>query len=184
VHVDDYVLDASEVGERHLDLGEGRAPGAQVEVAAEVDHAEAHAVSLDHASAAAGLGAQEVGRAHDPRLALQVGVDLAAVVGVVAERDCVHASGEQLVGDLGSDPQAAGGVLRVDHHERRRVALAQDRQAVEQRAPADAADEIADEEDVHAAAVGSLVRRGRQRLLPHLLGRLSLSHTLVMVGGT
>ena len=157
-----------ELSERDLDLGEGRAAGAQIQVAAEVDDAQAHAVALDHAGAVPGLAAQEVGRPQDPRLAVQVGVDLAAVVGVVAERDRVDARREQLVGDLRRDPQAAGDVLAVDDHERRRVALAQDRQAVEQRVPADAADEVAHEQDA---------RR------PRPAARLGLSHTLAMVGG-
>ncbi len=108
---------------------------------------EAHPVALDHAGAVPGLAAQEVGRPHDPRLGVQVGVDLPAVVGVVAEGDRVDASREQLVGDLGGDPQPPGDVLAVDHHELGRVALAQERKAVEQRAPADAPDEVADEQD-------------------------------------
>ena len=83
--------------------------------------------------------------------AVEVGVDLAAVVGVVAERDRVDARREHLVGVLRRDPEAAGGVLAVDDDERRRVALAQDRQAVEQRAPAEAADDVADEQDPRGA---------------------------------
>ena len=63
MHVDEDVVDVAELAERDLDLGERRAPGAQVEVAAEVDHAEAHAVALDHAHPAARLAAQEVRRA-------------------------------------------------------------------------------------------------------------------------
>jgi hypothetical protein len=59
-------------------------------------------------------------------LALEIGVDLATVVGVVAERDRVHTRREHLLGDLGGDPEAAGGVLAVDHDERGRVELAQD----------------------------------------------------------
>jgi hypothetical protein len=58
----------------------------------------------------------------------------------------------------------------VDDHERRRVALAQRRERVEQRAATDAAYQVADEQD--ARAPGLLVRR-----------RLRLSHTLPMVGG-
>ena len=108
-----------------------------------------------------GLAAQEVGRAQDPRLGVQIRVDLAAMVGVVAERDRVDSAREQLVGGLWRDPQPARDVLAVDHDEGRIEALAQQRQALEQRAPADAADEIADEQDAG----------------------LDLSHTLAMVGG-
>ena len=60
---------------------------------------------------------------------VEVGVDLAVAVGVVAERDHVDAGREQLVGDLRRDPDAAGGVLAVDDDEVRRVALAQARAA-------------------------------------------------------
>ena len=44
---------------------------------------------------------------------------------MVAKCDDVHAGGEQLVGDLGRDPEPAGHVLAVDDDERRLVALAQ-----------------------------------------------------------
>ena len=88
----------------------------------EVDHAEAHAVALDDAAAVAGLRREVVRRPHDRgRLRVEVRVDLMAMVGVVAERDDVDAGGEQLVGDLRRDAQAAGGVLAVDHDEGRLV---------------------------------------------------------------
>ena len=78
---------------------------------------------------------------------VEVGVDLALAVGVVAERDHVDAGREQLVGDLRRDPEAAGGVLAVDDDEVGREALAQRRQQRQQRALADAADDVADEQD-------------------------------------
>ena len=54
VHVDEDVVDlALELAEHGVDLDERGAPGAQVEVAAEVDHPEAHAVALDDRPAAA-----------------------------------------------------------------------------------------------------------------------------------
>jgi hypothetical protein len=89
--------------------------------------------------AVAGLAAQVVGRPQDPRLLVEVGVDLAVAVGVVAERDHVDAGGEQVVGQLRRDPEAAGDVLAVDDDERRLVALAQRRAAVRSsaRRPAD-----------------------------------------------
>ena len=65
------VVDVAQLAQRDLDLGERRAAGAQVEVAAEVHHAQAHAVVLDHADAVPGLAAQEVGRAQDPRLGVR-----------------------------------------------------------------------------------------------------------------
>ena len=94
------------------------------------------------------------------------------MVGVVAERDRVDSSREQLVGGLRRDSQAAGDVLAVDDNERRPQALAQQRQALEQRPAPDAADEIADEQDPHTST-------------GPLLGgeRLSLSHTAPMIVG-
>ena len=109
-----------------------------------------------------GLAAQEVGRAQDRACVVQIGVDLAAVVGVVAERDHVDAGREQLVGDLRRDPEAARGVLAVDDDERRGVALAQHRQAVEQRAPPDAADDVADEQDARTPALRPVARAARR----------------------
>ena len=98
-----------------------------------------------------GLAAQKVGWAHDPRLSVQIGVDLPTVIGVVPKRDRVDARREQLIGDLRGDPQPAGDVLSVDDDELGRVALAQQREAVEQRAPADAPHEVADEQDADLA---------------------------------
>jgi len=148
VHVDEHVIDLTvEAAEDRLDLHEGGAPGAQVEVARQVDHAEPDAAALDDRPATPGLDAEVVGRADDVLLLVEVAEDLAAVVGVVAERDDVHAGAEQLVGDLRRDAEPAGHVLAVDDHERRPVALAQRRQQPEQRAPAEPADEVADEED-------------------------------------
>ncbi len=163
--VDEDVVDLPELAQGDLDLGECRAARPQVEVAAEVDDAQAQAVMLDHAGAAAGLAAEEVGRPHDPFAAVQIRVDLTAVIGVVSERDRVDARGEHLLGVLRRDPQPPGGVLAVDDDERRLVALAEHGQAVQQRLASQAADDIADEQD------------------PRRRGRLSLSHTGAMVGG-
>jgi len=95
VHVHEDVINIAQFAQSDLDLGEGRASGTQVEVSAQVHDAEPHTVALDHANAVTGLRAQEVGRTHDPRLGVQVGVDLAAVVGVIAERDRIDAGLEQ-----------------------------------------------------------------------------------------
>ena len=124
---------------------------------------------LDHARASARLAAQEVRRPDDALVARKIGVDLAAVVGVVAERDRVDARSEHLIGVLRRDPEPARSVLAVDDHECRLQALAQNRQAVEQRVAPEAADDVADEQDACGAR-----RRGR---------RLRLSHTLAMAGG-
>jgi len=148
VHVDEDVVDlALEAAEDRVDFDERRAAGAEVEVPREVDDPEAHAVALHDREAVARLRAEVVGRPQDPLLVVEVRVDLLAVIGVVAERDDVDARGEELVGDLRRDPEAAGDVLAVHDDERRRVALAERRQQAEERAPPDAADEIADGED-------------------------------------
>jgi len=148
VHVDEHVVDrALEPVEHRVDLDERRAPGAEVEVARQVDDAEAHPVALDDRVAVAGLRAQVVGRAQDPGLVVEVRVDLLAVIGMVAQRDDVDSGAEQLAGDLRRDPEAAGDVLAVDDDERGRVALAQPGEQREQRPAPEAADEIADEEN-------------------------------------
>jgi len=170
VHVDEDVIDpAAQLAERGLDLGKRGTARAQVQVPAEVDDAEAHSVALDHARAVAGLDAQEVRWAQDPRLGVQIRIDLAAMVGVVAERDRIDSPREQLLSGLRRDSQAARDVLAVDHHEGRVKTLSQQRQAVEQRAPADASDEIPDEED--------------SRPPTRSPADLRLSHTLAMAGG-
>ena len=121
--------------------------GAHEEVPGDVHDGEPDAVALEHADTAPGLGVDVVDRAQQVRLLLEVGNDLAPVVGVVAERDRVHAGGEHLLGDLRRDAEAAGGVLAVDDHESRLVALAQRRQRAQQGAAPAAADDVAHEED-------------------------------------
>jgi len=129
-------------------LGEHRAPGVHEQVAAQRDDPQPHVVAGYHAPAVAGLAAQEVGRTQDLATLVQIAVDLALAIGVVAQRDHVDAGGEQLVGQLGGDPQAAGDVLGVDDHERRGEPLAQRRQQAQQRALPEAADHVADEQDL------------------------------------
>jgi len=87
------------------------------------------------------------------------------MVCVVAERDHVDSAREELIGGLWRDPQPARDVLAVDDDEGRFETLAQQRQALEQGAPPDAADEIAHEQDARAFALG----RGGL-LLEHLVG--------------
>ena len=110
------------------------------------------------------LTAQVVRRPQDPRLSVEVGVDLAVTVGVIAECDHVDPGREQLVGDLRRDPEPAGNVLAVDDDERRVVALAQHRQQRQQRATAGRTDEIAAEEDSGSRGhPASLTARDRTR---------------------
>ena len=99
------------------------------------------------ADAVAGLAAQVVVRPQDRLVRIEVGEDLLAVVGVVAERDDVDARREQLVGDLRRDPEPARGVLAVDDDERGGMAFAQRGQQVQQRVPTQRTDHVADEQD-------------------------------------
>ena len=114
VHVDEDVVGVAQLSEGGLDRGEGGQRRVQVEVAAEVHHAELASVLFDHAGAVAGLAAEVVEGPHDPRLLVEVAVDLAVVIGVVAERDRVDASHEQLTCPLGGDPEASRHILGVD----------------------------------------------------------------------
>src|SRR4051794_14118904 len=99
-----------------------------------------------------GLRAQEVRRAQDPRLLVEVGVDVPMLVGVIAERDDVDARLEELPRDLGRDAEPARRVLAVDDDEVGRVLLPDPRQEAEQRPPARRAHDVADEEDADGVA--------------------------------
>jgi hypothetical protein len=188
VHVHEHVIDLwAQLAEGGLDLGERAAAGLQIEVAAEVDDAQPDAVALEHTGAVAGLDLQEVGRPQDPRLGVEVGIDLAAMVGVVAERDRVDAAREQGFRGLGRDPQAAGHVLAVDDYERRLEPLFQAGQAIEQGVPTDAADEVADEQDAQLRRLAARPRffaARRRRVGARVAGALLwLSHTSPMIAG-
>ena len=82
----------------------------------------------DLGDAAAGRAGGEVERADDARLAVDVADQLALVPDMVAHGDDVGTGGQELVGDGGGEPVAAGGVLAVDDDrielERRRAARA------------------------------------------------------------
>ena len=150
VHVHEHgVAAVAQVRQQRVGLGEGRAHGAEEHLTREVDHAEAPPVRLDHRVAAARAALRVVGRAHDARLLVEVLVDLAVAVGVVAERDRVGAELEQLARGLAGDAHAARGVLAVDHHEVRLVLLADAGKQRGQRPAADAAHHVADEKELH-----------------------------------
>jgi len=149
VEVDDHVVcGVADLLEHRVDLREGHPPRAQEHVALQVDDREADTALLDDAPTVAGLRGQEVRRTQDALCAIEIGVDLLALVGVVAQRDDVDARGEQLVGDLRGDAEAARGVLAVDDHELRRVLGDERREQRQQRATAEAADEVAHEQDL------------------------------------
>ena len=108
-----------------------------------------------------GWRAQEVRGPQDEALLVEVGPDLAVAVGVVAERDHVDAGGEQLVGVLGRDADAARGVLAVGDDEVERELLAQARAAARASARRPGGgDDVADEEDGRHALHGTRGRAG------------------------
>ena len=96
-----------------------------------------------------GLPFGEVGGPHDPLLAVEEPVDLAVAVRMVAEGDGVGAHRQQLARRLLGDPHAARRVLPVHDHEVERVGLAQVGQQGGERAPAEAAHDVADEQELH-----------------------------------
>ena len=89
----------------------------------------------------------EVRRPDDANRIGQVRADLLPPPGVVAERDRVGADREQLLGELGRDPDAVGDVLAVDDAEVDAELAAETGQALGQRLAAGSADDVADEED-------------------------------------
>jgi hypothetical protein len=114
---DEGVGGAGQGAEQLVDSGEGVALHPQVHLAAQVDDGDPHPGRLDDRVPPARIRCREVGGANDPRLGVQVGIDLAVAVAVVAERDHVGARLEDLGGGLLGDPNAAGHVLPVDHNE-------------------------------------------------------------------
>ena len=123
------------------------------EIAQQVDHGDARPVAgrRDGQAAAGSLGG-EVRRPDEPLAAGEVGDDLAPPPGVVPEREHVDARREQLVGELGRDPDAVGGVLAVGDAEVDVELLAQPRQPLLDRAETRAAVHVGDEEDSQGMA--------------------------------
>src|SRR6185437_2625124 len=97
---------------------EGALGGVQEQLADQVDHGDAGAVGGfdDRHAPARGVGGV-VGGSHDPVVRFQERVDLTLPVGVVPQRDRVHAGRVQLEGDAAGDADAVGRVLGVRHHQ-------------------------------------------------------------------
>jgi hypothetical protein len=74
---------------------------------------------------------------------------------VVAERDHVGPGGEQAVGQARRDPGPVGDVLAVDDAEADAVLLLQALEALLDRLPACAAEDVGDEEDSQGELYGS-----------------------------
>ncbi len=119
VHVDEDVVGLSREGvQGGIGLGERRPPRVHEQVARQRhDPQPRPRRARRRTSRGPGwLRRKFAGRRISSSL-VEVGVDLALAVGVVAERDHVDAGGEQLIGDLRGDSEAAGHVLAVDDDE-------------------------------------------------------------------
>ena len=148
VHVDEDVISVSGQAVQHrVGLPERGSSDVQEQTARQRHHPQPDPVALDGADPVTGLGAQIVGRPQDALLAVEVGIDLALAVGVVAERDHVDAGVEELIGDLRRDSEAPRRVLAVDDQEVEAQPIAQHGDQPEQRAAAKASDHVSDEQD-------------------------------------
>ena len=98
---------------------------------------------------------REVERADNPGLLRDVGDQLLAVPGVVAQRDRVGAGGQDGFGHVGRQAEAVAGVLAVDHHQVGAQVGAQLGQAGGNGVTAGAADDVAQEQDSHVGVLSS-----------------------------
>ncbi len=152
VHVDDD--HARSLGRRvdqrpdRLERAVGRFEEAEAE---QVDHCHVGAVPRrDDAPATPGGAREQVGRPHDPGLALEVLLDPAPGERVVAERDCVRPGGEQGVGETRGDASPVGDVLAVHDDEIELELSAHAWNETLHRLAAWTPDDVRDEEDPHA----------------------------------
>ena len=90
----------------------------------------------------------------------QVGDDLLAVPGVVAERQHVGAGGEQRLGHLWAEAEAVRGVLGVHHHQIEAKGGPQAGKGGGDGLPAGAAEDVAEEEDAHGGKIAECGARG------------------------
>ena len=150
MHVHEHVGGAAaQLAKDSVRFGERRTRRFQEQHPRQVHDAQAHAVLLDDRVAAPRRRLRVVRRPHDPLVAVEQLVDVAVTERVVAERDRIGAGIEQRHRDLGRDPDAAGGVLAVDHDEVDALALDQPgQQPLDDRAPR-GSDDVADEEHLH-----------------------------------
>ena len=102
------------------------------------------------APAAPGSAREQVGGAHDARLALEVLLDPAPGERVVAERDGVCPGGEQGVAEARGDAPPVGDVLAVHDDEIEIELVAQAGNETLHRLAAWTPDDVRDEEDPHA----------------------------------
>jgi len=131
-------------------LVERRPRDLELDRPAEVDHGHPGIALGEDRVPPPGVALRIVGGPDDPLLRVEVVVDVAVAVDVVARRDHVRTGLEQRRGRALGYPNAAGGVLAVDYHEVGFVALAQLRHRRGEAPASRSADDVADEEDAHA----------------------------------
>ena len=117
-----------------------------------VDDADRAAVArFDHARAAARRAGGVVGRTQQAALGRDVVHRFLLVPDVIARRHHVHAVLEQRIADVLGDAEAGGRVLGVGDHEVDAVVIDEPLQPLAQELAAGPADDVADEEQPHAA---------------------------------
>ncbi len=116
-----------------------------------VDDQSAPAVlGVNQSGAAARRALGKIRRANQPRRALDEHQRLALVPGVVAERDRIGAGIDELLVDRLGDPEAAGGILAIDHHEIERPVADQAGQMFRDGGAAGPADHVPDEKNAQS----------------------------------
>ena len=151
VKIDEPHLDRRvELGQDLVGLAERAIGGRHVGAALQIDHGALHAVARAQHDHAAARRVGVVGRPQQPRLAVQVIVELALVPDVIAGGEHIQPHGEQLFGDGRSDAEAAGGVLRVGDGQVDVVGLDDVLQVVGDNPASRRGENIADKENVHS----------------------------------
>jgi len=134
----------------HLEHGDG---GVQEERPEHVHDAQAGPVRRrDDGQAAPGGRARRVRRADDAVRSVEIGADLRAPKGVVAERDGVCARGEQPVRETWRDPDPVGRVLPVHDADVDTELVAERCEAILEGAASGRAHDVGDEEDAQERA--------------------------------
>lgn len=106
---------------------------------------------VHHHRPAAGRARRVVQGADHARFLLEVGDDLLAVPGVIAQRQHIRPGGKQRARHLGRQAEAVRGVLRIHHHEVEREVAPQARQGRPHRVAPRPPHDIPEKEDPHAA---------------------------------
>ena len=89
--------------------------------------------------------------------AVEEGIDLALAVGVVSERDRVHAGREQAGRDAAGDADSVGRVLAVGDDQVERHLVTQAGQLQLDRPPSRCAEDVGDEQDSHLMVMESTI---------------------------